>query len=332
MIRHLFNRAREVIKTGGVKAYVLHLKRCLYLKPLLDESWFMLNYFLHPSHKVVVKVQGSKMRLNLADKGINRDLFLSRCREPECTRLYREELAEGMKVADIGANIGYYVLMETRVVGSSGKIYAVEPSPDNFRQLRANVELNRPATPIEFHNLAIANKKAKMRFQLSGTSNNHRLAPLDGTEDVGTVDNIEVDTISLDELLGDNEVDYIRMDPEGGEWFIFQGMSNILRRPGPLKMFLELHPKLIKEFGGDIEQLLKLLADCGFRLKYLVVWEPDSHYLIPYIKGRCPVEKTIKYDRPLKELLEDEDARRELICESGHRFMAGYKVFLEKSC
>jgi len=41
---------------------------------------------------------------------------------------------------------------------------------------------------------------------LSGTSNNHRLAPLDGTQESSTVGNIEVDAITLDELIGYSEL------------------------------------------------------------------------------------------------------------------------------
>lgn len=327
MIKHLFNRAKEVIRAQGVKAYILHIKNCLYLKPFIDETWYMLNYFLSPSRKIIKKVQGSNMILDLSDKGINRDLFLYRCREPECTKIFKDELSEGMKVVDIGANIGYYVMMEAKKLGVTGKIYAIEPAPKNFQQLKRNVEINSYPVDIELHNLAIGDRNGRARFSLAATSNNHKLAAPGAEDD----DTIEVDVARLDDLLMNKQIDVVRMDPEGAEWLILKGMEKILRNKKPLKMFIEIHPKLIKRYGGDVKEMLVFLADCGFRLKYLVVWKPDSHYIIPYIKGRGALERRIRYDKPLKELLEDEQARDSLICDSGHRYEAGYKVFLERN-
>ncbi len=326
MIKHLLNRAKEVIRIEGIRAYISHIKRCLYLKPFIDESWYMMNYYLKSSRKAIKKVQGSKMLLDLSDGGINRDLFLYGYREPECTKIFKNELSEGMKIVEIGANIGYYALMEAQIVGDSGKIYAIEPEPRNFEMLKRNIELNSFASRVEFYNVAISDKSGECLFTVASQSNSHRLSV---SGEKGT-NSIKVNTTTLDEMLGDKEIDMIRMDPEGGEWLILKGMSRILSNNKPLKLFIEVHPKLINMYGGDVETWLGRLAEAGFKLKYLVMWEPSSHFLIPYIKGRGPLETRIEYNKPLKDLLKDEEARQILCCTSGHTYEAGYKVFLER--
>ncbi|MBU0571106.1 MAG: FkbM family methyltransferase [Candidatus Omnitrophica bacterium] len=326
MIKHLLDRARNEICDKGIKGYVLHIKKCLYLKPFIDELWYMLNYYLHPTRKVIKKVQRSQMLLDLSDTGINRDLFLYGLREPACTKIFKDELKEGMKVVDIGANIGYYVLMEAQIIGDSGKIYAIEPAPKNFENLKKNIEINAYPGSIELFNLAIADKVGKVQFSVEALSNHCKLT-LPDSEGNNT---IEVDAYTLDELLGDKEIDFIRMDPEGAEWLILKGMKRVLSLRRPLKLFIEVHPRLISEYGGDINEFLSLLGEAGFYLKYLVTWLPNTHVTIPYIKGKGAKETSIEYNRPLKDLLNDAEARQVLCCTSGSVYEAGYKVFLER--
>jgi FkbM family methyltransferase len=280
---------------------------------------------LRPSRKAIKKVQGSRMVLDLKDKGINKDLFLYGYREPECTNIFKKELFEGMKIVDIGANIGYYVLIEAQFIGKSGKIYAIEPEPRNFKMLKKNVEINSYLSDVEFYNIAISNKTGKVLFAISPQSNHHRLS-ISGSKEKA----IEVDSTTLDDFVEDKEMDVLRMDTEGAEWVIFKGMNRILSNNKPLKMFIEIHPKLINQYGGDVEEMLKTLAENSFILKYLVMWEPVPNSLIPYIKGRGGRERSIEYNMPLQELLIDEKTRQLLLCTSGHIYESGYKVFMER--
>ena len=73
------------------------------------------------------------MYLNLNDFGLSKYLFLNGIREPECTKIMKQELKSGMTIAEIGANIGYYALMEATIIGDSGKIYAIEGNPSFTR-------------------------------------------------------------------------------------------------------------------------------------------------------------------------------------------------------
>jgi FkbM family methyltransferase len=320
-------RAREILRDEGLRGCVRRARNKLHERPLIDESWYLLNYWLRPSHRCVRTVQGSPMILDLQDVGINRDLFLYGVREPESTKIYRAMLAPGMHVVDIGANIGYYVLIEARALGGSGKIYAIEPAPRNFEQLQRNIELNGLREFIEAHQLAISDRVGTVSFELSRAANHHRLAVQGASANGRTID---VKATTLDALLQDRAVDVVRMDTEGSEWVIVQGMRQLLARDRPLKMFIEVHPRLIGEYHGTLDEWLRILAESRLRVTHVVMWEPESHSVIPYLKGREPREYVVRYDRPLADLLRDDAAREQLLCRSGHAFGAGYKLFVER--
>lgn len=40
-----------------------------------------------------------------------------------------------MTVMDIGANLGFYALLESHLIGKHGRVYALEPSARNFHIL-----------------------------------------------------------------------------------------------------------------------------------------------------------------------------------------------------
>ena len=52
-------------------------------------------------------------------------------------QLMKSILSEGAVVVDAGANIGVYSQFLSHCVGPTGLVHSFEPSPDNFKRLRA---------------------------------------------------------------------------------------------------------------------------------------------------------------------------------------------------
>src|SRR5690606_15800512 len=48
-------------------------------------------------------------------------------------------LRPGMRVVDVGANIGYVTVISAKLVGPSGSVYAVEPFPNSIAVLERNI-------------------------------------------------------------------------------------------------------------------------------------------------------------------------------------------------
>jgi hypothetical protein len=69
-----------------------------------------------------------------------RELYLRGLMEETETRAWRRVLRRGDTVADGGANLGYYTLLASKLVGAEGQVFAFEPVPATAAALRRNLE------------------------------------------------------------------------------------------------------------------------------------------------------------------------------------------------
>src|SRR5215831_18680612 len=92
---------------------------------------------------------GCELQVDVSRSNVQRLLYLEGERFIAERRLVRRLLAPGMRVADVGANIGYYLLLIESAVGPGGRVTCCEPDPDNLCELRRNVAAN------EFRNVEV---------------------------------------------------------------------------------------------------------------------------------------------------------------------------------
>ena len=175
--------------------------------------------------------------------------------------LFRRLIKKGMTVVDVGANIGYYTLVAAGLVGESGKVYAIEPEPANYALLAKNVALNgyRNVTLIQ---KAVSDKVGVSKLMLDSTHTGmHKLV---NSPEAGQ--GLAVDVTTLDELLGDETVDVIKMDIEGTEGRAIQGMSRVIKRNKNLEILTEFVPALLLESGSSPGEYLGRLKESGFKV------------------------------------------------------------------
>jgi precorrin-6B methylase 2 len=77
--------------------------------------------------------------------------------EPEIQDVFAEHVRHGGVVWDIGANIGFYSLIASRLVGEDGKVFAFEPLPANLDAIARNIALNGVEN-IEVVGLALSDR------------------------------------------------------------------------------------------------------------------------------------------------------------------------------
>lgn len=213
------------------------------------------------------RIYNYRMLLDLEDRGISRTLLLFGERELEHKIMLERFLKPGMNVLDIGANIGYYALMELGLIGPSGRLVAVEPSPSNVELLRRNLALNNHSD-IEVHQVAISDQSGFKPFFLSEMSN------LNTFHDNGTGllhlsgKTVDVRTATVPEIMSGRPLDLIRMDVEGHEVEVINGLLPAIERG-------ETSPTIIFEThlsrygnGHDIETPLRRLFALGYRVKF----------------------------------------------------------------
>jgi FkbM family methyltransferase len=253
----------------------------LKIKKLFYSKITELKYKNHPFIK---NIMGAKMYFDLRDKGISRDLLVCDIREPLAIEALRKEIKKGDIIIDIGANIGYYVLLESRLVGKKGKIYAIEPVPQNVEILKKNIKLNK-YTNIEISQLAMGDKNEEGVIYVSGERNKSSMIFL-GSSSNDFIETAKVKVMTLDEFLENKPYpNFIRMDVEGYEYEIIKGMEKTLGANKPLKLFMEIHPPYL---GKKLIDLLNTLEQYNFRFK-IGISEP------PFVNPRSLSGRILKF-------------------------------------
>ena len=181
---------------------------------------------------------------------IGSSLATRRVWEPHVTPLVLGLLSEGQVFVDVGAHVGYYALMASKIVGPTGLVYALEPSSANRALLEANV-------------------------RRSGASNVRLLAIAAGAEPGGGVlrtppgadaarmslsvgDAAEGDPVAilpLADIVDDGDavrLSLVKIDVEGYEDRVLQGLEPLLSRGARPTILLELHAHLNPEVGEPV--------------------------------------------------------------------------------
>jgi FkbM family methyltransferase len=169
----------------------------------------------------------------------------------------------GSTVIDVGANIGYNTLHAARLVGRRGRVVAIEPTPDNLAVLRRNV------AAAGLRNVAIEPVAAGSArgthdlFVRGAVSAVNSLFPLSCYASVTDV--LQVPVVPLDALV-EGPVDLVKIDVEGAELDVLEGMPCLLRAPHVV-LIVEWHPLLQQLAGYDAEALPRCLLERGFELR-----------------------------------------------------------------
>ena len=216
---------------------------------------------------VIAPVNDYEMKLDLGTPGLSKVLYVYGTRELPDTHVVKEEVQPGMVVADIGANIGYYALMEAREVGPDGHVYAFEPDPRNLPLLKENVVLNALEEQVTIIPVAVADETGEKLFNLDERTN---VSSFIARPD--TVDTVEVPCIALHEFDHIDKVDMLRMDAEGYECKIIDGvLPHLEQNDRPFKVMLEVHADAYDEGEFNFIERLKKLFGLGFSTTRLIV-------------------------------------------------------------
>lgn len=177
-------------------------------------------------------------------------------------RLMSRVLTRGATVADVGANIGFNTVYAARSVGPSGRVVAVEPAGDNLAVLRSNVERNRLANVVIMPVAAGRARETRDFYQrgpLSAVNSLFRESVYAHVTDV-----FEVSVQTVDSMVH-GAVDLVKIDVEGAELEVLEGMTRLLRVPS-LRLVVEWHPLLQETAGVAPGALPYTLLDLGYSL------------------------------------------------------------------
>lgn len=154
------------------------------------------------------------------------------------------------RFVDVGANVGSYAVLAAGVCGA--RVLALEPVASTFARLRRNIDANGLAERIDAHRVAAADRPGSVRFIVDSDTTN-RIAD----DDDAPARTDEVPCARLDDLIGADVPQLIKIDVEGHESGVLRGASRVLADRDLRALIVELS-------GADREESLRLLAGHGF--------------------------------------------------------------------
>jgi FkbM family methyltransferase len=176
----------------------------------------------------------------------------------------RRLVRPGMTALDIGANQGVYTLGLSRLVGTRGRVYAFEPDPELHRALVANLEQNGVAN-VEAAACALGREDAVLGLwrNVFNSGDNRLSGPAHGADAASVV---EVPVRRLDGLHPGLAVDFIKLDVQGWELQVLEGMEGTLGRSPGVVLVFEFWPEGLRRAGAEPLELIRRLERLGFKV------------------------------------------------------------------
>jgi FkbM family methyltransferase len=197
-----------------------------------------------------------KLYVDTRDTGITPHLIMDGFWETWLTQCLVQIIRPGDVCIDIGANVGYYSILMSALAGEKGQTVAVEPIPRIAGLLRQTAGLNYPGFGVA--EVALSDKTGKTILHIPDQSLGD--ASILQRSDRLTVSKskVKVQTITFDllmEQMNIKKVDVIKMDVEGAEPQVFDGMNKTMENNPGLKIIIEYSPYLYadaKKFTEDL--------------------------------------------------------------------------------
>lgn len=175
--------------------------------------------------------------------------------EIEKQRALARMAGSGAVVFDVGAHVGFYTLLASRLVGPGGMVVAFEPSPRNLRFLEEHLEQNG-CENVRVFAAAVVETPGRVRWRAGADSFGGSIA---------AHGEVEVEALALDDLIARGGLpppDLIKIDVEGAELAVLRGARATLQEHGPAILLAthgaEVHrscTELLRQLGYTVRSL-----------------------------------------------------------------------------
>jgi len=206
---------------------------------------------------------GAKFYVDVIDKRITPvDTFNFDQYEQEDSEMLYKLVSDNDTIFDIGGNIGWYSNhLSKKLPGAT--IYAFEPIPETFAQLKRNTGLN-DAKNIKLNNVAFSDSIQTLTFyyspSITGASSSQNI-----TENDNMV-KLECQTNTIDNFVkekGITKLDFIKCDVEGAEFMVYKGGAATIEQHKPI-VFTEMLRKWAAKFGYHPNDIIAFYRNFGY--------------------------------------------------------------------
>lgn len=278
-----------------IRAYVRHAPWTAGKRALVERH---LNAALRdrPLHRLARTRFGATLAVDTQDL-IQRYLYLFGVWEPHMTRWLQRRLRPGDVFVDVGANIGYYSILASRLVGPGGTVVAVEASP-TFHQLLLRHARRNACANIRAVNAAVSDRDELLTFILASSRNMgaNSIVPYDGPAE----STFDIAARPLPDLLTEEEITrarVIKIDVEGAEGGVVRGLAPLLPQLRPdAELTIEVTPQRMADLGESVDELLEALKAHGFHTYHL----PNDYNAGSYPAAlRGPAKVPVRWHGPV---------------------------------
>jgi len=271
-VGYIFIRISFRFILGKAKRETSNLYKKLYVGDYTIPSYDLIKFFYRPRKhlrsrksrllKIHANEHGYKYYCRLED--------FNPAREEDIVELFRPK--NGDIVVDVGAHIGKYSLIASKMVGPYGKVVAIEAHPNNYEILKKNITLNKLTNVIAL-NFAVSSKEAMVKLYEPGQEQGFTIynTIMTGRKMSNNPNYVKVHAKTLDSVLLENaikEVNWIKIDVEGAELEVLRGALNTLSNSRSLSILIEIH-----NLGADQRNLYEPIIELLKLNNYSVVFE-----------------------------------------------------------
>jgi len=172
--------------------------------------------------------------------------------EPDLASAFLAAACAARTVVDVGANFGFYSLLAAKV-NPAAHVVAIEPNPQMAAILAETIARN--AAQIEIHEVALSDRAGVAELSLAGG-----LSSLDRARWPPATPVARVETRRFDDVV-DGPVDVVKIDAEGAEGAILEGMRRTLECDRPI-VFCEVSAESRRAVLAAVERV-------GYRARML---------------------------------------------------------------
>lgn len=276
---HYSNERIEIIK--GDKKILVSLKHLIYVNGIVNDFKYYFSQVFSEKVDGFETVDFSKPKLQTYKSGLS--LYFSSFVESTNvmeTYLKKYKIVEGDIVFDCGAYCGITTYFFSKLVGETGKVYAMEPDDINYEMLLKNIEFHKLTNVIPIKK-GVWSKSCSLSFNVEGSLG-------------GAIENVNerhfnriissIDTISLEDIFKEFNIDkrvFVKMDIEGAEIEVLEGAKEFLKDKDFNFAIASYH---IVDDEMTCHKLEKIFSEIGY--EYVTQAQDSKNELITYAWSR----------------------------------------------
>ncbi len=201
-------------------------------------------------------------------KYLHLDLTLNMQYDRQTALVIKRVLKADSYTVDVGCHKGE-MLEQFIKLAPQGNHIGFEPIPEMYEELKNKFANNR----VQILPYALADKEGKAEFNYVKNAPAYSgLKKRDYAIGNPEIQKIEVELRTLDQLIPNSKVDFIKIDVEGAEMGVLRGAKNVILKNKPVIIF-ECGLGASEFYGTKPEEVYQFICnDCGMKLSTMKNW------------------------------------------------------------